>query len=85
VLAAAEETGAIVTAEEHTIKGGLGGAVAEVITTGGAAGAPCPVPMAMIGVLDVFGRSGKPAELMAEYKLTAKDNEAAVRKLVARK
>ena len=85
VLAAAEETGAIVTAEEHTVKGGLGSAVAEVVSTGGSEGAPCPVPMAMIGVQDVFGRSGKPAELMAEYKLTAKDIEAAVNKVIVLK
>ena len=85
ILAAAQETGAIVTAEEHTVKGGLGSAVAEVVSTGGSVGAPCPVPMAMVGVQDVFGRSGKPAELMAEYKLTAKDIEEAVNKVVVLK
>ncbi|MHB1452917.1 MAG: transketolase family protein [Saccharofermentanales bacterium] len=65
IIAAAKETGAIVTAEEHSIIGGLGGAVAEVIATS----APCV--LRMVGVQDKFGKSGKPAELLEEYGLTA--------------
>ncbi|MHB8962485.1 MAG: transketolase family protein [Saccharofermentanales bacterium] len=65
IIAAAGETGAIVTAEEHNIIGGLGGAVAEVIATS----APCV--LRMVGVQDKFGKSGKPAELLVEYGLTA--------------
>ena len=64
LLAAARETGAIVTCEEHNILGGLGGAVAEAV-----AGA-CPVPVLRLGVEDRFGQSGKPDELLTLYGLT---------------
>ncbi len=64
ILKAAEETGAIVTAEEHQIIGGLGGAVAEIISQ------HCPVPIKIIGVEDRFGESGEPNELLVEYGLT---------------
>lgn len=64
ILKAAKETGAIVTAEEHNIIGGLGSAVAEVITQNQ------PVPMEFVGVKDVFGHSGHPAELLQKYGLT---------------
>lgn len=67
IVKAAEETGAIVTAEEHNIYGGLGSAVAEVVST------HCPVPVGMVGIKDKFGRSGKPDELMKMYGLTADD------------
>lgn len=74
VAKAAKETGAIVTAEEHSIIGGLGSAVCEVTAT------MCPVPVERIGVRDVFGQSGTPGELMKEYSLTAEDiAQAAVR------
>ncbi|HXL03415.1 MAG TPA: transketolase family protein [Bacillota bacterium] len=74
VVKAAKETGAIVTAEEHSIIGGLGSAVCEVT------GAMCPVPVERIGIRDVFGQSGTPDELMKEYSLTADDiAQAAVR------
>lgn len=65
IIKAAQETGAIVTAEEHSIIGGLGSAVAEVLVEN------YPVPVKMVGVRDVFGKSGKPAELMKKYGLTA--------------
>ena len=65
VIAAAKECGLIVTAEEHSVIGGLGSAVAETVCSE----APCQV--VRIGVQDVFGQSGKPAELMACYGLTA--------------
>ena len=82
ILAAARETGRIVTAEEHTVAGGLGSAVAEVLTTGGKSGSPCPVPMKMIGIQDRFGQSGTPAQLMEEYGLTAGHIAAAVKALL---
>ena len=76
ILKAAKETKGIVTAEEHTVMGGLGSAVAEVT----AKNYPCKIKM--IGVQDVFGQSGKPAELMAKYGLTADDIAAAVKELL---
>ena len=66
ITKASKETGAIVTAEEHYIMGGLGSAVSEVVC----ANAPCPVKI--IGT-DRFGKSGKPAELFKEYGLTAEN------------
>ncbi len=66
ITKAAKETGAIVTAEEHYIMGGLGSAVTEVVCKS----APCPVKI--IGT-DRFGQSGKPAELFEEYGLTAEN------------
>ncbi|NLJ68377.1 MAG: transketolase family protein [Firmicutes bacterium] len=79
VLKAARETGAVVTAEEHNIVGGLGGAVAEVLVE------HCPVPMERVGVKDVFGRSGTPDELLEYYGLTAREIAAAVKRVVERK
>lgn len=67
IIKAAKETGAIVTAEEHNVIGGLGSAVAEVISENH------PVPLKRIGTNDTFGESGKPADLMKKYGLT-KDN-----------
>lgn len=65
IVKAAKETGAIVTAEEHNIIGGLGSAVAEVLAENS------PVPMRRVGTQDKFGQSGKPAELLELYGLTA--------------
>lgn len=62
---AARETGAIVTAEEHSVLGGLGGAVAELLAE------TCPVPVLRLGVQDKFGKSGKPEALLTLYGLTA--------------
>ncbi|MCL2838187.1 MAG: transketolase family protein [Oscillospiraceae bacterium] len=67
ITKAAKETGAIVTAEEHNVLGGLGSAVCEVVA------ANHPVPVTRIGTQDVFGRSGKPNELLKMYGLTAED------------
>ena len=64
IIKAAKETGAIVTAEEHTIIGGLGGAVAEVLAEN------CPVPVKFVGINDKFGKSGKPDRLFEMYGLT---------------
>ena len=66
IIKAAKETGAIVTAEEHYVMGGLGSAVAEVVCKS------YPVPVKIVGT-DRFGKSGKPAELMQEYGLTAEN------------
>ena len=66
ILKAAAETGAIVTAEEHNVIGGLGSAVAEVLCESGK-----PVPMLRVGVEDTFGRSGPALELLEIYGLTA--------------
>ena len=67
IIKAAKETGVIVTAEEHSIIGGLGSAVAEVVSEN------CPVPVLRVGVKDTFGESGKPNELLEKYGLTSKD------------
>lgn len=75
----ARECGAIVTAEEHNIIGGLGSAVAETLAE------QCPTPLLRVGVRDCFGQSGKPAELMAEYGLTAAAIAARVREAIALK
>lgn len=73
IIKAAKETGAIVTAEEHSVIGGLGSAVAEVVVKN------CPVKMAMVGQQDTFGESGKPDELKAKYGMTAADIIKAVK------
>lgn len=75
IIKAAKETKGIVTAEEHTVIGGLGSAVSEVVVQNS------PVKMAFVGLSDTFGESGKPAELMAKYGLTAADISSAVRSL----
>ncbi len=73
---AAKETGAIVTAEEHNIIGGLGSAVAEVLCE------TAPVPMRRVGTQDVFGQSGKPSELLELYGLTAENIAKNVKEVV---
>lgn len=75
IIRAAVETKGIVTAEEHTVIGGLGSAVAEVVVK------KHPTPIEFVGINDVFGQSGKPAELLKEYNLTASDIVTAVEKL----
>ncbi len=79
IVKAAEETGAIVTAEEHQEHGGLGSMVARVIAKN------YPVPMEFVAIKDKFGMSGKPAELLAKYGLTSKDIAVAVREAIKRK
>lgn len=79
IVKCAEETGAVVTAEEHSILGGLGGAVAEVLVEN------CPVPMVRMGIKDMFGESGKPEELIVKYGLTANDLIHAVKAVLKRK
>ena len=79
ILKAARETGAIVTAEEHNIIGGLGSAVAETVCEG------CPVPVLRVGVEDRFGKSGKVPPLLEEYGLTAENIASMVRAAVKMK
>jgi transketolase len=79
IIKAAAETGAIVTAEEHQEFGGLGSVVARIIAKNQ------PVPMEFVAVKDVFGQSGKPAELLVRYGLTSKDIVKAVREVLKRK
>ena len=79
IIKAAKETGAIVTAEEHNIIGGLGSAVAEVICEN------CPVPMQRVGVEDKFGKSGKVPPLLEEYGLTAANIADKVHKVIKNK
>ena len=67
VVKASKETGLIVTAEEHTINGGLGSAVCEVVCEA----APCPVKR--FGIKDKFGKSGTPKALLEAYHLTSED------------
>ena len=78
ITKAAKETGAIVTAEEHYIMGGLGSAVTEVVC------ANAPVPVKIIGT-DRFGKSGKPAELFKEYGLTPENIVKNVKDAIAMK
>ena len=76
---AAAETGAIVTVEEHLEHGGLGSKVAQVVAR------HHPVPMEILAIRDTYAKSGKPAELLRRYGLTAKDIEQAVRGVIKRK
>jgi transketolase len=79
IVEAAEQTGAIVTCEEHSIIGGLGSAVAEVLVEN------APVPLERVGVYDTFGESGTPKELLKKYGLTVDDIVFAAKKVILRK
>jgi transketolase len=79
LVAAAQHSGAIVTAEEHQINGGMGSAVAEVVAE------HHPVPLERIGILDTFGESGEPNILMEHYHLGASDIVRAVEQVMKRK
>ena len=79
LVKAARETGAIVTAEEHNVIGGLGAAVCEAVSEA------CPVPVKRVGVEDWFGRSGKVPELLEIYGLTAENIRAKAKAAVAMK
>jgi len=79
VLKAAKETGAIVTAEDHSIIGGLGGAVAEFLSENS------PVPLERIGIKDRFGESGNAEELYKKFGLTAESVADAAKKAIRRK
>jgi len=77
LLKAARETGAIVTAEDHTIIGGLGGAVSEFLSEN------FPVPVVRVGIRDVWGQSGSWKELLEHYGLSARHIAEAVKKAMA--
>ncbi|WP_308775317.1 transketolase family protein [uncultured Bilophila sp.] len=79
VIRAASETGALVTAENHNVIGGLGSAVAEVLAE------RRPTPLERVGVKDHFGQVGKAPYLMGVFGITAEDIAKAARKAVARK
>src|SRR5262245_61533788 len=79
LAACARETGAFVTAEDHNVVGGLGGAVAESLA------ATVPAPIEFVGVRDVFGESGEPEELADKYGLTGRAIADAARRAIARK
>jgi len=79
IASAARETGAIVTAEEHLVRGGLGSVVAQVVTT------TYPVPIRYIGLDDTYSVSGSPDELMGKYGLTAHHIAAAAHEAIAAK
>lgn len=79
ILKAAEETGAIVTVEEHQIAGGMGSAIAEVVSDS------FPVPIKRIGIEDSFGESGTPQELMKKFGLTEENIKKAVLEVIRRK
>jgi len=76
---AIDECGAIVTAEEHSIIGGLGGAVSEYTVSSR------PIPIEKVGVKDTFGESGWPDEILRKYGLTANDIAISARQVLARK
>jgi transketolase len=78
ILRCAAETGGIVTAEDHSIIGGLGGAVAEVLVRNN------PVPMEFVGTNDTFGESGEPDELAAKYGIDAAGIVESAKKLLGR-
>ncbi len=79
IIKAATDTGAIVTAEEHLEHGGLGSLVAQVVAK------YHPVPMEFVAIKDTYAKSGKAAELLQRYGLTAKDIEQAVKSVIKRK
>ena len=75
IIESARKTGFVVTAEEHSIIGGLGGAVAELLSR------ELPTKMAMVGQQDTFGESGKPEELKEKYGMTSHHIVEAVKKI----
>ncbi|HEX3029978.1 MAG TPA: transketolase family protein [Clostridia bacterium] len=79
IINAARKSGAVVTAEEHNIIGGLGSAVSEVLVEN------CPVPMKRVGIEDKFGKSGKPDLLLEKYGLTASNIVNKVKEAISMK
>ena len=78
IIKSAKETKAIVTAEEHSIIGGLGSAVSEVLAE------ECPTILKRVGIKDVFGESGNPYDLLEKYGLTYKDIISSVKEVIAK-
>jgi transketolase len=79
IAAAARETGAIVTAEEHLLHGGMGSNIARVVA------ASHPVPMRFVGLDDTYTDSGDPYDLLVKYGMTAQDIVTAAREAIAAK
>ena len=79
VVGLAAQTGALVTAEDHNVVGGLGDGISTVVC------GRAPVPVEKVGIADVFGESGEPDELAAKFRLTAKDIVEAARRVLRRK
>lgn len=79
VMLSAAKTKCVVTAEEHQMNGGLGDSIAQVLS------GKLPLPIEMVAVKDVFGQSGTPEELMAEYGLDTSDIVAAAKRAISRK
>ena len=79
IVKLAKQTGAVVTIEDHQVAGGLGGLVAEVLAKSN------PTPMEFVGLQNVFGESGNPAELIKKYKMDKDAVIAAVKKVISRK
>ena len=79
IEAAARETGAVVTAEEHLLEGGLGSGVARVLAE------RHPVPIEFVGIRDRYAESGQPQELLAKYGLLPRDIVAAAQRALRRK
>jgi len=79
IASSAKKTGAVVTVEEHQITGGLGGAVAEVLSQS------YPVPMEFVGMPDSFGESGQPAELLEKYGMSVGAIKEAVKSVLKKK
>lgn len=79
IISSSKKTGAVITCEEHSIIGGLGSAVSEVICEN------IPVPLKRIGVKDTFGESGKPLELLEKYGLTVGNIVETAKEVIKRK
>jgi transketolase len=79
IVELAKKIGAVVTVEEHQVAGGLGGAVAEVLAK------YCPTPIEFVGMQDLFGQSGLPAELLTKYSMDMRSIVSAVKKVRRRK
>lgn len=79
ILKAARETGAIVTAEEHLLTGGMGSNIARIVSSS------YPVPMRFVGLVDTYVESADPNDLLVKYHLTAEDIFAAAMEVVAQK
>jgi transketolase len=79
VLNSVRKTRCVVTAEEHQINGGLGDSIAQLLARN------LPLPVEMVAVMDSFGESGKPEELLTKYHLDTADVVAAAERAIARK
>ena len=79
ILKSARETGAIVTAEEHSVYGGLGSAVAEIVSK------KLPIPLEMVGLQDVFAESGDYENLLSKYGLSTQNIVSKAEMVIKRK